>query len=165
MDSTGTWLKKSRTVETRRMLQSFNSCCQSTTDTKANWPRTLSTDPDLQSIVSAPPPYPNKLFSAYEQPYEPLQLVQIYFDTATFDEISRDVKNTMETQISVIGGTMGLFTGLQLINEIVLGVGWLLKFLCPGFSILSGVEIIYFVAKFLIGIFTNNKKKKSHAKC
>ena len=57
-----------------------------------------------------------KLFPAYEQPYEPLQLVQIYFDTATFDEISRDVKNTMETQISVIGGTMGLFTGLQLIE-------------------------------------------------
>ena len=72
--------------------------------------------------------------------YEPLQLVQIYFDTATFDEISRnaytfldkiywcqkkyilvsrwigvifrDVKNTVETQISVIGGTMGLFSGI-----------------------------------------------------
>ena len=53
------------------------------------------------------------LFPAYEQPYGPLQLVQIYFDTATFDEISRDVKDTMETQISVIGGTMGLFTGLS----------------------------------------------------
>ena len=52
-----------------------------------------------------------KLFPAYEQPFEPPQLVQIYFDTATFDEISRDVQNTMETQISVIGGTMGLFTG------------------------------------------------------
>ena len=61
-----------------------------------------------------------KLFPAYEQPYEPLQLVQIYFDTATFDEISRDVKNTVETQISVIGGTMGLFTGLQLIENIEL---------------------------------------------
>ena len=49
-----------------------------------------------------------------------MQLVQIYFDTATFDEISRDVKNTMETQISVIGGTMGLFTGLQLTENIEL---------------------------------------------
>ena len=49
-----------------------------------------------------------------------MQLVQIYFDTATFDEISRDVKNTVETQISVIGGTMGLFTGLQLIENIEL---------------------------------------------
>ena len=65
-------------------------------------------------------PSPPKLFPAYEQPYEPLQLVQIYFadDKATFDEISRDVKNTVETQISVIGGTMGLFTGLQL-TEII----------------------------------------------
>ena len=42
------------------------------------------------------------------------------FDTATFDEISRDVKNTVETQISVIGGTMGLFTGLQLIEKVEL---------------------------------------------
>ena len=69
-----------------------------------------------------PPLPPPKLFPAYEQPYQPLQLVQIYFDTATFDEISRDVKNTMETQISVIGGTMGLFTGHQLIDNIELGV-------------------------------------------
>ena len=58
-----------------------------------------------------PYPYLPYLFPAYEQPYGPLQLVQIYFDTATFDEIGRDVKDTMETQISVIGGTMGLFTG------------------------------------------------------
>ena len=57
-----------------------------------------------------------------EQPYQTLQLVQIYFDTATFDEISRDVKNTMETQISVIGGTTGLFTGHLLIDKIELGV-------------------------------------------
>ena len=126
-----------------------------------------SRSPKFSKLIppSPPLPFPPKLFAAYEQPYEPLQLVQIYFDTATFDEISRDVKNTMETQISVIGGTMGLFTGLQLINEIVLGVGWMLKFLCPGFSILSGVEIIYFVAKFLIGIFTDNNKKKSRTKC
>ena len=40
------------------------------------------------------------------------------FDTVTFGEISRDVKNTVETQISVIGGTMGLFTGLQLTEKI-----------------------------------------------
>ena len=49
--------------------------------------------------------------SARTKDYEPLQLVQIYFDTATFDRIDRDVKNTLETQISVIGGTMGLLTG------------------------------------------------------
>ena len=75
--------------------------------------------------------HPN-LIPGHSKEYEPLQLVQIYFDTATFDEISRkvftpsifinnptafvfrDVKNTVETQISVIGGTMGLFSGVHL---------------------------------------------------
>ena len=54
------------------------------------------------------------------------QVVQIYFDTASYDEIERDKKIKLESQISLIGGTMGLFTG---------------------FSIISGVEIIYFVIK------------------
>ena len=53
----------------------------------------------------------NYSVSGQEKDYEPLQLVQINFDTATFDEIDRDIKNTVETQISVIGGTMGLLTG------------------------------------------------------
>ena len=50
--------------------------------------------------------------SGQDKDYESLQLVHIYFDTVTFDEISRDTKDSLETQISVIGGTMGLFTGL-----------------------------------------------------
>ena len=53
-----------------------------------------------------------------------LQLVQIYFDTATFDDIERDKKIKMEAQLSLIGGTMGLLTG---------------------FSIISGIEIIFFI--------------------
>ena len=42
---------------------------------------------------------------------EDLMLVQVYPDTTSFDRIDRDTKNTLETQISLIGGTMGLFTG------------------------------------------------------
>ena len=53
-----------------------------------------------------------------------LQLVEIYFDTATFDDIERDKKIKTEAQLSLIGGTMGLLTG---------------------FSIMSGVEIIFFL--------------------
>ena len=53
-----------------------------------------------------------------------LELVRIYFDTATFDEIERDKKIKVEAQLSLIGGTMGLLTG---------------------FSIISGVEIIFFL--------------------
>ena len=49
--------------------------------------------------------------------------MQIYFDTATFDNVERDKKIKTEAQLSLIGGTMGLLTG---------------------FSIISGVEIIFF---------------------
>ena len=47
---------------------------------------------------------------------------------ATYDKIERDVKITTEAALGLIGGTMGLFTG---------------------FSILSGVEIIFYGLKFL----------------
>ena len=66
-------------------------------------------------------------------------MVHIYFDTATFDLIEKDTKNTVETQISVIGGTMGLFTG---------------------FSILSAVEILYFTVKYFMAL----RNKKTPAK-
>ena len=58
-------------------------------------------------------------------------MVQIYFDTATYDEIEKDVKVTLEAQLGLIGGTMGLLTG---------------------FSILSGVEIIYFAIKLVMSL-------------
>ena len=61
----------------------------------------------------------------------PLQVIEIYFDTGTYDEIERDVKVTINAQLGLIGGTMGLLTG---------------------FSILSGVEIIYYLAKFLMSL-------------
>ena len=51
-------------------------------------------------------------------------MVEIYFDTATFDDIERDEKIKTEAQLSLIGGTMGLLTG---------------------FSIISGVEIVFFL--------------------
>ena len=50
--------------------------------------------------------------------------MEIYFDTATFDDIERDKKIKTEAQLSLIGGTMGLLTG---------------------FSIISGVEIVFFL--------------------
>ena len=58
-------------------------------------------------------------------------MVQIYFDTETYDNIEKDVKVTINAQLGLIGGTMGLLTG---------------------FSILSGVEIIYYLAKFIISL-------------
>ena len=54
--------------------------------------------------------------------------MQIYFDTATFDNIDRDKKIKVDAQLSLIGGTMGLLTG---------------------FSIISGVEIVFFLFKLI----------------
>ena len=63
-----------------------------------------------------------------------MQVMQIYFDTATYDEIERDVKVTLNAQLGLIGGTMGLLTG---------------------FSILSGVEIIYYLGRFFMSLRIN----------
>ena len=61
---------------------------------------------------------------------------QIYLDSSTYDEIERDVKNSFEDQLGVLGGTMGLFTG---------------------FSILSGVEIIFFLVKLFFALLRSRK--------
>ena len=51
-------------------------------------------------------------------------MVEIYFATATYDDIERDKKIKTEAQLSLIAGTMGLLSG---------------------FSIISGIEIIFFI--------------------
>ena len=75
---------------------------------------------------------------------ENLEVVEIIFDTTTFDKITRDAKTNFVTKISTIGGTLGLFSG---------------------FSILSGVEIVYFISKIVLLLFKNSKniKKQSYS--
>ena len=82
-------------------------------------------------------------FLAHTLEYAPLMLVQIYFDTNTFDVIEKDVKITIEGQLGLIGGTMGLLTG---------------------FSIISGVEIIYFIIKFIVSSLRFNRLRFKKAK-
>jgi len=62
-------------------------------------------------------------------PKSNLKYVRIYFDTPTFDRITRDKAAKFVDMLSAIGGTMGLLTG---------------------FSIISAVEIIYFAAKIIL---------------
>ena len=50
---------------------------------------------------------------------------------ATYDEINLDKKVTLEAQLGLIGGTMGLLTG---------------------FSILSGIEMVYYAVKFFMSL-------------
>ena len=71
-------------------------------------------------------------------PYHPLQVVQIFFDTATYDKIEKDVSVTFGDQLGAIGGTLGLFAG---------------------FSIISGVEIFYFVIKAFLSFLSKKPKQ------
>ena len=70
-------------------------------------------------------------FSGSHKSNSQLKFIQIYFGTATYDKIERDEKVTVEAQLGLIGGTMGLLTG---------------------FSLLSGVEIVYFAIKFFLSL-------------
>ena len=62
-----------------------------------------------------------------------LRFVRIYFDVTTFERITKDRSAKFVDMLSAIGGTMGLLTG---------------------FSIISGVEIIYFGVKIGVKILT-----------
>ena len=82
-------------------------------------------------------PY-RKRYRAEKNPYSSLRVIQVYFDTATYDEIAKDVSVTLADQLGVIGGTMGLFAG---------------------FSFLSALEIVYFVMKHLISVLRSKLHK------
>ena len=65
--------------------------------------------------------------------------MRIYFDTPTFDSITKDRAAKFQDKFSTIGGTMGLLAG---------------------FSIISGVEIIYFTGKLVLNLLTKFKRQK-----
>ena len=58
------------------------------------------------------------------------------FDTPTFDRITKDRAAKFVDMLSAIGGTMGLLTG---------------------FSIISGVEIVYFAVRIVLSLRKNTK--------
>ena len=58
-----------------------------------------------------------------------LKFVRLYFYATTFDRITKDRAAKFVDMMSAIGGTMGLLTG---------------------FSIISGVEIMYFAVKMIL---------------
>ena len=85
-------------------------------------------------------PFPKNLkdyFQPEEKTKNPLRLVRIYFDTPTIERITKDRAAKFVDMLSAIGGTMGLLTG---------------------FSIISGVEIIYFAAKIVLSCIMKNRK-------
>ena len=88
--------------------------------------------------------FKTNIFHFHEQDLDSelnLRFVRIYFYATTFDIITKDRAAKFVDKLSAIGGTMGLLTG---------------------FSIISGVEIVYFGIKFILKAleeYPNNKKK------
>ena len=72
-----------------------------------------------------------------------IYFIEIFFDISTFDLVEQDKKMTLEAQLGLIGGTMGLLTG---------------------FSILSGVEIIYYAIRFFASLRVKNAEVAAVAK-
>ena len=66
-----------------------------------------------------------------------MKYVKMYFqETQTFDKITKDRAEKFVDQLSAIGGTLGLLTG---------------------FSIISGIEIVYFLIRIISNIFQRKK--------
>ena len=82
--------------------------------------------------------FPFFLFSEYVWENK-LRYVRIYFDTPTFDRITKDRAAKFVDMLSAIGGTMGLLTG---------------------FSIISGVEILYYIFTISKSVLQNKKNCK-----
>ena len=80
---------------------------------------------------------PSIIFASIDYEWkDKLRFVRIYFDTPTFDRIVKDRAAKFVDMLSAIGGTMGLLTG---------------------FSIISGVEILYFTIKIIFDIMKKRK--------
>ena len=79
-----------------------------------------------------------------------MKYVRIYWDTTTYDRITKDRSAKFVDMLSAVGGTMGLLTG---------------------FSIISAVEIVYFLVKIVIQSLKNQvagkfvKKTAAMKKC
>ena len=68
-------------------------------------------------------------------------MIGIYIDTPAFDEVTKDVAATFTDRLSTVGGTFGLLTG---------------------FSLISGVEILFFLSKFLMSLSKRDTKICNH---
>ena len=76
-------------------------------------------------------------FKAYDSPELKFKYVRIIFYATTFDRITKDRAVKFVDKLSAIGGNMGLLTG---------------------FSIISGVEIVYFGIKIILKFLKDRTK-------
>ena len=71
-----------------------------------------------------------------------LRFVRIFFNTPTFDRVTKDRAAKFTDQLSAVGGTMGLLTG---------------------FSIIIGVEIMYFFTKIVFTLLRKAIRNRQYA--
>ena len=69
-----------------------------------------------------------------------LQFFRIYFDGIVFNRITKDSRVKLPDMIAGVGGTLGLFAG---------------------FSIISGIEILYFTLKIILD-HAQNRGMRTH---
>ena len=81
----------------------------------------------------------NYYYLEYEMERAKLKCVKIQLGSDVFDRIKMDRAAKFVDMLSAVGGTMGLLTG---------------------FSIISGVEILYFCVKMIVGCIGREYKKK-----
>jgi len=82
-------------------------------------------------------------YKEYEHERPNLKYVKIQFNAPVFDKVTKDRSAKFADQLSAIGGTMGLLTG---------------------FSIISGMEIVYFAVKIAIGYLNESRQRKLEKK-
>ena len=78
----------------------------------------------------------DNFIAEFEHPRKNLLFIKIHFVSPVFDRITKDRAEKFSDVLSAIGGTMGLLTG---------------------FSIISGVEIVYFGIKVMYRMFAKSK--------
>ena len=81
----------------------------------------------------------NVLFNLEFDSKSKLHYAKISFNTPKFEKITKDRAAKFVDMLSAIGGTMGLLTG---------------------FSIISGIEILYFIIKIAIGFYKKFRNKE-----
>ena len=84
-----------------------------------------------------------KLFCFY-QDYDSglsLRFVRMHFYSTTFDRITKDRAAKFVDRLSAIGGTMGLLTG---------------------FSIISGVEMVYFALQIILKFLKDRQRPRKN---
>ena len=84
-------------------------------------------------LQSFPTTHPLRYYEVEQR----LEIVEIYFTAPTFDKVIKDSRTNFVTKASMIGGMLGLFTG---------------------FSVLSGIEILYFSILLLLRIYERQRR-------